>query len=111
MTPAQQKERAVEFLLLVENSDLAKIEETVADNFEWRPMTRMPGVTTFKGKEAIKGFCPPQKLPACPETLQIATNLKSRDQKHMTTVHAEILPALAERLGRFVALLDSQFTI
>ena len=61
--------------------------------------------------EVFAPDCAPQKLPACPETRQLATNLKSRDQKHMTSVHAEILPALAERLGRFVALLDSQFTI
>jgi hypothetical protein len=37
--------------------------------------------------------------------------LKSGEQKHKTSVDDEILPALAERLGRFVSLLGSQFTI
>ncbi len=69
------------------------------------------GPASLRLKLLSEAHCPPQKLPACPETRQIATNLKSRDQKHMTSVHAEILPALAERPGRFVALLDSQFTI
>jgi uncharacterized protein len=56
MTPAQQKERAVEFLAMLENPDPAKLEALVADNFEWRAMTRMPGFAPVKGKEALKGF-------------------------------------------------------
>lgn len=56
MTPAQQKERAVEFLSMLENPDPAKIEPIVADNFEWRVMTRMQGFAPVKGKEALKGF-------------------------------------------------------
>lgn len=56
MTPAQQKERAVEFLSMLENPDPAKIEPIVADNFEWRVMTRMEGFAPVKGKEALKGF-------------------------------------------------------
>jgi len=56
MTPAQQKERAVEFLSMLENPDPAKIEPMVADNFEWRVMTRMPGFAPVKGKEGLKGF-------------------------------------------------------
>src|SRR6202050_821298 len=54
---------------------------------------------------------PPQKLPARSETRRIATNLKSGDQNNKTSVDDEILPALAVRLGRFVSLLGSQFTI
>jgi ketosteroid isomerase-like protein len=56
MTPAQQKERAVEFLSMLENPDPAKIEPIVADNFEWRVMTRMAGFAPVKGKDALKGF-------------------------------------------------------
>ena len=56
-------------------------------------------------------ICPPQKLSAWPERCQIATNLKSGDQNNKTSVDDEILPALAERLCRFVSLLGSQFTI
>ena len=56
MTPAQQKERAVEFLAMLENPDPAKLEALVADNFEWRVMTRMPGFAPVRGKEALKGF-------------------------------------------------------
>jgi ketosteroid isomerase-like protein len=56
MTPQQQKERAVEFLKMLENPDPAKIEPIVADNFEWRLMTRMPGMDPVKGKAALKGF-------------------------------------------------------
>ena len=56
MTPAQQKERAVEFLAMLENPDPAKLEALVADNFEWRVMTRMPGFAPVKGKDALKGF-------------------------------------------------------
>ena len=56
MTPAQQKERAVQFLSMLENPDPAKIEPIVADDFEWRLMTRMEGFAPVKGKEALKGF-------------------------------------------------------
>jgi len=56
MTPAQQKERAVEFLSMLENPDPAKIEPIVADNFEWRIMTRMEGFPPVKGKAALKDF-------------------------------------------------------
>jgi ketosteroid isomerase-like protein len=56
MTPEQQKERAVEFLSMLENPDPAKIEPMVADNFEWRVMTRMPGFAPVKGKEGLRGF-------------------------------------------------------
>ena len=42
---------------------------------------------------------------------QIAIYLKSGDQKHKRSVDDEILPALAERLKRFVSLLGSRFTI
>src|SRR5271166_4002576 len=43
--------------------------------------------------------CRPQKLPAWPETRQIATSLKSGDRNNKTSVDDEILPALAERFG------------
>ncbi|HLX36170.1 MAG TPA: nuclear transport factor 2 family protein [Candidatus Binataceae bacterium] len=56
MTPAEQKERAVELLKQLENPDIAKLESMVADNFEWRVMTRMPGFAPMKGKDALKGF-------------------------------------------------------
>jgi hypothetical protein len=56
MTPAQQKERAVDFLKMLENPDPAKLEALVADDFEWRVMTRMPGFAPVKGKDALKGF-------------------------------------------------------
>jgi ketosteroid isomerase-like protein len=56
MTPAQQKERAVEFLSMLENPDPAKIDAIAADNFEWRVMTRMPGFAPIKGKTALKEF-------------------------------------------------------
>jgi len=56
MTPAQQKERAIEFLSMLENPDPAKIEPMVADNFEWRVMTRMEGFPPIKGKDALKIF-------------------------------------------------------
>jgi uncharacterized protein len=56
MTPAQQKERAVEFLSMLENPDPAKIEPIVADNFEWRLMTRMAGFPPVNGKDALEGF-------------------------------------------------------
>ena len=56
MTPAQQKERAVEFLSMLENPDPAKIQPIVADNFEWRVMTRMEGFAPVKGKDALKAF-------------------------------------------------------
>jgi ketosteroid isomerase-like protein len=56
MTPAQQKERAVEFLSMLENPEPAKIEPIVADDFEWRVMTRMEGFAPVRGKDGLKGF-------------------------------------------------------
>jgi ketosteroid isomerase-like protein len=56
MTPAQQKESAVGFLSMLENPDPAKMEPLVADNFEWRVMTRMPGFAPVKGKEGLRAF-------------------------------------------------------
>ena len=56
MTPEQQKQRAVEFLSMLENPDPAKIEPMIADNFEWRVMTRMQGFAPVKGKDGLKGF-------------------------------------------------------
>jgi hypothetical protein len=51
------------------------------------------------------------KIIGVPEKRQIAINLKSGGQKYKTSVDDEILPALAERLGRFVSLAGYQFTI
>jgi len=51
------------------------------------------------------------KIIGVSETRQIAINLKIGVQKHKTSVDDEILPALAERLGRFVSLPGSQFTM
>ena len=62
MTPAQQKERAVEFLSMLENPDIAKMEQMIADSFEWRVMTRMPGFAPVKGKDALKGFAKGLKM-------------------------------------------------
>ena len=56
MTPAQQKERAVEFLTMLNDVDPIKLETMVADHFEWRVMTRMPGFAPVKGKQALSGF-------------------------------------------------------
>jgi hypothetical protein len=60
---------------------------------------------------AAKVSVRPQKLPAWPETRQIGTSLESRDRNNKTSIDDEILRALAERLGRFVSLPGSQFTI
>ena len=56
MTPAQQKERAVDFLMMLNDPDPVKLETMVADHFEWRLMTRMPGFAPVKGKQALGGF-------------------------------------------------------
>ena len=56
MTPAQQKERAIEFLSMLENPDPTKLETMIADDFEWRVMTRMEGFPPVKGKQALGAF-------------------------------------------------------
>jgi hypothetical protein len=56
MTPAEQKERAVEFLTMLNDMDPIKLETMVADHFEWRVMTRMPGFAPVKGKAALHAF-------------------------------------------------------
>src|SRR5215475_2686592 len=56
MTPAQQKERAIEFLSMLENPDPIKLETMIADDFEWRVMTRMEGFPPVKGKQALGAF-------------------------------------------------------
>jgi hypothetical protein len=56
MTPAQQKEKAIQFLSMLENPDPVKLAMMVADDFEWRVMTRMEGFAPIKGKDDLNGF-------------------------------------------------------
>lgn len=56
MTLAEQKERAVQFLSMLENPDPAKLQAMVTDDFEWRVMTRMQGFAPVKGKDALNTF-------------------------------------------------------
>jgi len=56
MQPAQMKETVIEFLREFEDPDPAKLETMVADNFEYRVMTKMPGFEPLKGKAGIRQF-------------------------------------------------------
>ncbi|HEY2663578.1 MAG TPA: nuclear transport factor 2 family protein [Candidatus Binataceae bacterium] len=56
MTTAEQKEKAVQFLSMLENPDPTKLQMMVTDDFEWRLMTRMQGFPPIKGKDALNGF-------------------------------------------------------
>ena len=56
MKPAQMRERVIDFLKEFEDPDPVKLEMMVADHFEWRVMTKMPGFEPIKGKEGLKGF-------------------------------------------------------
>ncbi|MDO8434986.1 MAG: nuclear transport factor 2 family protein [Candidatus Binatus sp.] len=56
MQPAQMKETVIEFLREFEDPDPAKLETMVADHFEYRVMTKMPGFETLKGKAGIRQF-------------------------------------------------------
>jgi len=54
MTPAEKKELATEFLSEFEDPDPVRLATMVANDFEWKVMTRMPGMAPVKGHEGIK---------------------------------------------------------
>jgi ketosteroid isomerase-like protein len=56
MTTAEQKELAMDFMSEFEDPDPARLATMVANDFEWKVMTRMPGMEPVKGREAFKDF-------------------------------------------------------
>ena len=56
MTPAEKKELATEFLCEFEDPDPVRLATMVANDFEWKVMTRMPGMPPVKGHEGIKNL-------------------------------------------------------
>jgi ketosteroid isomerase-like protein len=56
MTPAEKKELATEFLSEFEDPDPARLATMVANDFEWKVMTRMEGMAPAKGHEGLKNL-------------------------------------------------------
>ena len=54
MTSAEKKELATEFLSEFEDPDPVRLATMVANDFEWKVMTRMAGMPPVKGHEGIK---------------------------------------------------------
>jgi uncharacterized protein len=54
MTTAEKKELAKEFLSEFENPDAVRLATMAANDFEWKVMTRMPGMPAVKGHEGLK---------------------------------------------------------
>ena len=49
MTPAEKKELATEFLSEFEDPDPVRLATMVANDFEWKVMTRMKGYRRSRG--------------------------------------------------------------
>lgn len=56
MTPAEKKEMALDFLGEFADPDPIKLATMVANDFEWKVMTRMEGFGPIKGHEGIKNL-------------------------------------------------------
>jgi ketosteroid isomerase-like protein len=56
MTPAERKEMALDFLREFEDPDPIKLATMVANDFEWKVMTRMEGMPPTRGLEGIKNL-------------------------------------------------------
>ncbi|MGA9721734.1 MAG: nuclear transport factor 2 family protein [Candidatus Binatus sp.] len=53
MTPAEKKELATEFLSEFEDPDPVRLATMVANDFEWKVMTRMEGIPPVKGHDGL----------------------------------------------------------
>jgi uncharacterized protein len=56
MTPAEKKELATEFLTEFEDPDPVRLATMVANDFEWKVMTRMEGIPPVKGLEGLRNL-------------------------------------------------------
>jgi ketosteroid isomerase-like protein len=53
MNTAEKKELATDFLSEFENPDPARLATMVANDFEWKVMTRMEGIPPVKGHDGL----------------------------------------------------------
>ena len=56
MTPAEKKALVTEFLSDFENPDPARLATMIANDFEWKVMTRMEGMAPVKGLEGLRNL-------------------------------------------------------
>ena len=56
MTSAEKKELAKEFLSEFEDPDPVRLATMVANDFEWKVMTRMEGMPPVKGHEGLRNL-------------------------------------------------------
>ena len=56
MTSAEKKELVTQFLNEFEDPDPVKLATMVANDFEWKVMTRMEGMPEVKGPEGLKNL-------------------------------------------------------
>jgi ketosteroid isomerase-like protein len=56
MNAAEKKELATDFLSEFDDPDPARLDTMIANDFEWKIMTRMEGMGPAKGHEGLKTF-------------------------------------------------------
>ena len=56
MTPAEKKELVTEFLSEFEDPDPVRLATMVANDFEWKVMTKMDGIPPVKGHEGLRNL-------------------------------------------------------
>ena len=56
MTAAEKKELATDFLTEFRDPDPARLATMIANDFEWKVMTRMEGMGPVKGHDGFKNF-------------------------------------------------------
>jgi uncharacterized protein len=56
MTSAEKKELATEFLSEFKDPDPARLATMVATDFEWKVMTRIPGMPPVKGHDGLRNL-------------------------------------------------------
>ena len=56
MTSAEKKELATEFLSEFEDPDPVRLATMVANDFEWKVMTRMEGIPPVKGHDGLRNL-------------------------------------------------------
>jgi uncharacterized protein len=56
MTSAEKKELATEFLSEFEDPDPVRLATMVANDFEWKVMTRMEGMPPVKGHDGLRNL-------------------------------------------------------
>ena len=100
MTPAQQKERAIEFLSMLENPDPAKIEKEGQTRFAWRGASN--AVQTVSDPPVQGGVLERANVNAIDEMVHLMSAYREFEavQRSLKTMMSDMNSKLISEFGR-----------